>query len=83
MFSIVDTCFLPCGIECDQYSVTGNIISCERVKNLYTSEHIYQMQLEVCDLYMDVCINESKLQGVPRPGMRFRGQIWLQGTVHF
>ena len=83
VFSIVDTCFLPYGIECDQYNICGNIISCERVKNVYTSEFVYQMQLETCDLCLDVCINEDRILGVPRPGRRFRGLVWLQGVVHF
>ena len=83
VFSIVDTCFLPYGIECDQYNICGNIISCERVKNVYTSEYIYQMQLEICDVCLDVCINEERLEGVPRAGRRFRGLVWLQGVVHF
>lgn len=83
VFSIVDTCFLPYGIECDQYSLLGNILSCERVKNVYTSEYVYQMQIEVCDVFLDVCINENDLEGIPKPGRRFRGLAWLQGFVHF
>ena len=50
VLSIVDTSFLPYGMECDQFSVIGNIISCERVKNLYTGESVWQMQLVVCDV---------------------------------
>lgn len=83
VLSIVDTSFLPYGIECDQYSVCGNIITCERVKNMYTNEFVYQMQIEVCDVYLDVCINANVLRGVPKPGRRFRGLVWLQGYVHF
>ena len=83
VFSIVDTTFLPYGIECDQYSVIGNITSCEKVKNIYTSEYVYQMQIEVCDMFMDVCINEADLKGIPKTGRRFRGLVWLQGLVHF
>ena len=83
VFSIVDTCFLPYGIECDQYNICGNILSCERVKNVYTSEFVYQMQLEVCDLCLDVCINEDRIEGVPRVGRRLRALVWLQGLVHF
>lgn len=83
VLSIVDTSFLPYGMECDQYSVIGNIISCERVKNLYTGESVWQMQLEVCDVYLDVCVNAKRLRGVPRKGMRFRGDVWLQGIVYF
>ena len=83
VLSIIDTCFLPYGIECDQYGIVGNIVSCERVRNLYTSEYVWQMQVETCDVYLDVCINESRLVGEPRAGRRFRGLIWLQGVVHF
>jgi hypothetical protein len=25
LYSIIDSCFMPCGIECDQYSVIGEI----------------------------------------------------------
>lgn len=61
LFSIIDSCFMPYGIECDQYSIIGNIASCERVKNLYTSEWVWQMQVESCDVYYDLCINENRL----------------------
>ena len=83
VLSIVDTSFLPYGVECDQYSILGNIITCEKVKNQHTNEFVYQMQVEVCDVYMDVCINESRIEGIPSPGFRFRGLIWLQGFVSF
>ena len=25
VYSIIDTCFMPCGVECDQYAVIGEI----------------------------------------------------------
>lgn len=83
LFSIVDSCFMPYGIECDQYSIVGNIASCERVKNLYTNEWVWQMQVESCDVYYDLCINEKNLEGVPTVGRRIRALIWLQGSVVF
>ena len=83
VFSIVDTCFLPYGIECDQYNICGNITACECVKNVYTNESIYQMQLEVCDVSIDACINAERVEGLPAVGRRFRGLVWLQGVVHF
>jgi hypothetical protein len=83
VLSIVDSSFLPYGIECDQYNVIGNITSCGKVKNQYTGESVWQMQIESCDVYYELCINESKLRGVPEPGRRFRGMIWLQGQVGF
>ena len=83
ILSIVDTYFQPFGVECDMYNVCGNVISCEKVQNSYTSENVWKMQIESCDVYFDLCINEGRLEGEPSPGSRFRGYIWLQGAVDF
>lgn len=83
ILSIVDTYFQPYGVECDLYSVCGNVLSCKRVKNMYTDEWVWKMQIESCDVYFDLCINERRLEGVPSVGSRFRGLIWLQGRVDF
>ena len=83
VFSIVDTFFMPYGMECDQYQVMGNIVSCEKIKNELTDESIYQMNIECNDMYFDVCINEKDLVGVPEEGRRFKGSIWLQGRINF
>lgn len=45
VFSIVDTFFMPYGMECDQYQILGIIKQVNKVKNLYTGEAIYQMDL--------------------------------------
>ena len=34
------------------------------------------------DVPLDVCINEKDLLGEPEVGRRFKGQIWLQGTMN-
>jgi len=83
LYSIVDTFFMPYGIECDQYQIMGNILHYEKVRNLATNEYIYQMNLECNDLKFDICINESDLTGDPEVGRRFKGTIWLQGSVNF
>lgn len=83
ILSIVDTYFQPAGIECDLYNICGNIVSCEKVTNRYTSETVWEMQIESCDVYFDLCINAAALEGEPSAGARFRGKIWLQGTVEF
>ena len=46
IYSIVDTCFMPSGIECDQYSVVGEIRDIDLKKNRITGEEIYDMNLE-------------------------------------
>lgn len=83
VFSIVDTFFMPYGMECDQYQIMGNIVSCRKVQNELTREKIYQMNVECNDLYFDICINEKDLTGIPEEGRRFKGNVWLQGRINF
>ncbi len=82
-FSVIDSSFNPYGMECDQYSVIGNITACEKVKNFHTGEWVWQMQIEACDVYFDLCINAEKLSGEPKAGYRFEGIVWLQGNIAF
>ncbi|HIT89663.1 MAG TPA: DUF3881 family protein [Candidatus Merdenecus merdavium] len=83
VFTIVDTYFMPYGMECDHYNVMGEIIDYNLVKNTYTNEKIYQLYLECNDVFFDVCINEEDLMGKPEVGRRFKGNIWLQGYINF
>lgn len=83
VFSIVDTFFMPFGMECDHYQIMGEIQSFRRVKNYRTRENMYQMKLLCNDVEMDVCINEADLMGDPDVGRRFKGNIWLQGYINF
>ena len=50
--------------------------------NIYTKEEIYRMKIESHDLEFMVCINSRDLLGEPQPGRRFKGQIWMQGTLN-
>lgn len=83
VLSIVDTYFMPYGVECDQYAILGEIIDVSKVKNALTKEEIWQMTIECNDLLMDVCINCEDLYGEPAVGRRFKGSVWLQGMIHF
>ena len=83
LYSIIDSCFMPCGVECDQYSVIGEIYEVKKIKNKYTKEEIYVLTIECSDLMFDVCINSQDLLGEPAVGRRFKGQIWLQGILNF
>lgn len=83
LYSIIDSCFMPCGIECDQYSIIGEILEVEKFRNLYTKEEIYRMKLNCSDMTFDIAINSKDLLGEPEPGRRFKGQIWLQGRMNF
>jgi len=83
VFSIVDTFFMPFGMECDRYQLMGEIQSYKKVKNSRTKEYIYQMKLLCNNMYVDVCINEADLLGDPETGRRFKGEIWLLGHINF
>lgn len=83
IFSLVDTYFMPYGVECDQYSVLGEILDCQLVTNHVTNEQIYQMTICCNELTFDVCINIIDLFGEPEVGRRFKGTIWLQGHINF
>lgn len=83
VFTIVDTSFMPYGVECDQYSVLGNILDVNSYINHYSGEQIYYLTIECNDFCINIAINYDDLIGQPTIGMRFKGSIWLQGTVNF
>lgn len=83
VLSIVDTSFIPYGVECDQYSVVGVIMLAQQYQNEYTGENVWVLMLSCNDLMIDVCINEKDLVGEPEIGRRFKGVMWLQGFVEF
>lgn len=83
IYSIVDSSFMPCGIECDLYSVIGDIIKIEEKENRITGEGLYDLTLNCNDLVFHVGISKKDLLGEPRVGRRFKGQIWMQGVVEF
>lgn len=83
IYSIVDSTFMPSGIECDQYSVLGEIFHVEEKRNRITDELVYDLTLDCNDLIFHVCIAAKDLVGEPQVGRRFKGQIWMQGRLNF
>ena len=83
VFSLVDTYFMPYGVECDQYSILGEITSYQTVKNKITGEEIYQMKINCNDLLFDICVNKLDIFGEPEIGRRYKGNVWLQGFINF
>ncbi len=83
IFTLVDTYFMPYGVECDQYSILGEIEDYKLVENQITKEIIYEMTINCNEMYMDICINKSDVMGEPEIGRRFKGTIWLQGWIHY
>ncbi len=83
IYSIVDSCFMPCGIECDQYSVIGEIIRIEMKQNRVTGEEVCDLTLDCNDMIFHVGVARRDLVGEPKVGRRFKGQIWMQGVARF
>ena len=83
IFSLVDTYFMPYGVECDQYSVLGEIMDMKLVTNGLTGEKVHILTLCCNDLNLKVAINSIDLLGEPAVGRRFKGSVWLQGQVNF
>ena len=82
VFSIVNTSFMPYGIESDQYSILGEILDFEETENPITGEKLYSLEIECNDLHFYLVINQNDLLGEPAVGRRFKGSIWMQGTVN-
>lgn len=83
VLSIVETYFMPYGVECDQYSILGEILDFRLEQNAYTGEEVYIISLDCNDLLFDVCINSMDLLGEPAVGRRFKGNIWMQGRIRY
>ncbi len=81
VFSIVSSSFMPYGIESDQYSVIAEILELDEIINSLTNEKLYTMKVECNDIIFNITINEKDLLGEPAVGRRFKGSLWMQGTV--
>lgn len=83
VLSLVDTYFMPYGVECDQYAIMGEILKVNKVQNKLSKEELWQLLLKCNDVIMEICINTKDLIGEPAIGRRFRGDIWLQGRINY
>jgi hypothetical protein len=83
IYSIVDTSFIPFGSESDNYSVIATITESNLIVNTQTKEEVYDMQVLCNDITFRLCINKQDLLGEPVVGRRFKGTIWMQGSIAF
>lgn len=82
LYAIVDSSFIPYGINSEQYSVIGTIHDIHKLQNPVSGETLYQLLVEVNEIPMDILINAMDLLGEPAIGRRFKGTIWVQGHVY-
>lgn len=83
VLTLVDTYVMPFGLECDRYSVMGEILDINEKKNDLSGEAVLIMTLNCNDLVFDICVNKKDLTGEPMIGRRFKGNIWLTGKIDF
>lgn len=65
VLTIVDSYFMPYGIECDQYNVLGEILDIMKFKNILTGEEICQMTIE-SNVYSLISASTAKIFSVNR-----------------
>ena len=82
IYTVVDSSFIPCGAECDLYSVLGEIVDFKLIQNAMSGENVYVLKVSVKGVVLTICINEKDLFGEPQIGFRFKGTVWLQGRVN-
>lgn len=83
IMSIVNSYFMPYGIESDQYSILGEITGYKLLQNKMTEENVYVLEIKCNDIEFPVCINQKDILGEPAVGRRFKGNIWLQGSIRY
>ena len=81
IFSIVNSYFMPYGIESDQYSILGEILDYTSEENHYTNEVIYCIKVNCNNMVFDICINQQDLMGEPEIGRRIKANLWMQGSI--
>jgi hypothetical protein len=83
IYSLVNSYLMPYGVECDLYSIMGEIIICKLCINRKTEEKIWKLELLCKDMHIEICINSIDLLGEPKVGRRFKGVIWMQGYINY
>ena len=82
LYSVVDQSFMPCGIECDQYSIIGEILELEENRNSITREELWLMKISCNDVEFSLCIRKDDVLGEPMKGRRIKCRLWMQGSVN-
>ena len=82
LYSLVDQSFMPCGVECDQYSVIGEITDINDTLNELSGEELWLIKLSCNDVEFWMCIRKADLLGEPLKGRRLKCRIWMTGRVN-
>ncbi len=83
IYSIIETCIIPHGVECEIYSIVGDVVNFRIEENIYTKEEIYIFTVSCKDIVFDMALPKEKLEGEPKIGRRIKADIWMQGIAAF
>lgn len=83
IYTMVESSIMPCGMECDRYTIIGEIMSVVLLVNEISKEPLCQMDVMCNNINIRVLVNRAGLMGEPMVGRRFKGDIWLQGMANF
>lgn len=83
IYSIVDSSIIPYGINSEQYSIIGTIHDIHLLENSITQDTMYQLLVDINETPVDILINTRDLMGEPAVGRRFKGTVWMQGSIDF
>lgn len=81
LYSVVEQCLMPSGIECDQYSIVGEIEDVESGRNEITGEELWFLSLLCNGVSFKLCMRKEDLLGEPLCGRRIKAGIWLLGNI--
>lgn len=81
LYTLIDTYFMPYGINNELYSILGIIVNYKKIINVFSKELVYNITVNCNNVLIDVVIHSNDLIGELKIGRRFKGIIWLQGTT--
>lgn len=82
LYTLVDQTFIPWGVECDQYSIVGEITEVGETVNTFTGIPMWLMAISCNDVHFRLCMRKDDLLGEPAQGRRIKCGIWLHGHVN-
>lgn len=81
IYTMVETFYMPHGMETDIYYFLGLIKTCQPFVNPYTEEEYYRMTILTNDMMMTLAVNRADLIGEPKVGYRIKGHGMLMGEL--
>lgn len=82
LYSVVDQSFMPSGVECDQYSIIGEIRTVKEAENSFTGQALWLLEISCNGINFDLCMRKQDLLGEPAPERRIKCRLWMQGRLN-